>query len=119
MFGFIQRWLDRNREWNVGQSEIWPQYLVPGPDGLSRFQAEARERLTASVGPVQLVKAGEADVYLTGKLPGTVATVYIYADGAQIHVGSKARFMAEREDFARPQELLEQFILSAKQQIAT
>lgn len=119
MFGAIQRWLESNREWHRGQSEIWPQYLVVGPDGLSRFQAEAQQRLAASVGSVKLVKAGKSDVYLTGKLPGTKATVYIYSDGVQIHVGPKASFMAEREDFANPQQLLEQFIASAEQQVAT
>jgi hypothetical protein len=114
MFGFFQRWRQSSREWHHGQTEIWPSVLGVGPDGLSLFQHEASQLLIKSLGPIQLQQAGTTDLYLTGKLPGTEAIVFIYADGAQIHVGPKAVFLAEREDYARPQELLQQFIAAAQ-----
>ena len=71
------------------------------------------QQLVASIGPVSLQQAGINETYLTGKLPGTEADIYIYSDGAQIHNGSKVIFMAEREDHATPQALIQQFAAAA------
>jgi len=119
MFNWLKRWRESSREWSYGQNVVWPTFLSVDANGLTRFQQEAIEQLVASIGPVQLEKAGTKETYLTGKLPGTEAIVFIYADGAQIHNKPKVIFMAEREDHATPQELLKQFVASARTAVAT
>jgi len=114
MFAKIQRWLAANRSRRRAHEAAWSQSVVPGPDGLTSFQHQASEQLCAEVGAVAFQRLGQTETYLLGKLPGTEASAFIYADGAQIHAGPKALFLAEREDYATPKDLIQRFIAAAR-----
>ncbi len=114
MFAKLQRWFAANRSWRQAHDAAWSQAVVPGPDGLTSFQHQASEQLCAVVGVIAFQRPGQSETYLLGKLPGTDASVFIYTDGAQIHVGPKALFLAEREDYAAPQDLIQRFVAAAR-----
>jgi hypothetical protein len=118
MLGIFKRWVQNNRDWRRGQNEVWPQYVEPGSDGVTLFQREAALQLSEAVGSLPLERGGTSDVYLTGELPNKKVVVFIYADGAQIHIGSKLSFSIEREDAATPQEALRKFIAAVREQAA-
>lgn len=88
------------------------------PDGLTLFQHRASAQLCTVVGAIAFQRLGQSETYLAGKLPGTDASVFIYVDGAQIHAGPEALFLAEREDYAAPQDLIQGFVAAA-QSVAT
>jgi hypothetical protein len=117
MLNWLKRWRESNRKWGHGQNVVWPKFVAVHANGLTQFQHEAVQQLVASIGSVQLQQAGTTETYLTGKLPGTESIIFIYPDGAQIHSNSKAVFMAEREDHATPQELIEQFVAAANAEV--
>ena len=117
MLNWLKRWRESSREWGHGQNVVWPDFVTVSVNGLTQFQNQAVQKLVASVGPIQLQQAGTTETYLTGKLPGTESVIFIYPDGAQIHNNSKAVFMAEREDHATPQELIQQFLAAASAEV--
>ena len=114
MFAKLQRWFAANRSWRRAHDAAWSQSVVPGPDGLSLFQQQASEQLCAVIGSVAFERLGQSETYLLGKLPGTDASAFIYADGAQIHSGPKAFFLAECADYATPADLIQRFVAAAR-----
>lgn len=94
------------------RDRAWQPVIVPGPDGLTQFQIQVRERLRIEVGEISFQQhgPGQGEAYLKGTLPGTEATVFIYTDGAQILRGSKTLFHGEHWDYVSPKELIESFV---------
>ncbi|QBB70432.1 hypothetical protein ELE36_08655 [Pseudolysobacter antarcticus] len=115
MFSRLVRWLEQNRQSRQANDAAWSPLMVRGADKLTSFQHQAAQQLCISIGQVALERLGKSEIYLSGTLPSTQAIVFIYAEGAQIHIDSKAVFLAERHDYAQPQELIQRFVTAAKQ----
>ena len=114
MFAKIQRWFAASQSRQRAHESAWSPLVSPEADGLTSFQRQASEQLCAVVGAVAFQRLGKTETYLLGKLPGADASVFIYTDGAQIHVGPKVLFGAEREDYATPKELIQHLVVVAR-----
>jgi hypothetical protein len=61
-------------------------------------------------GALSLVEAsGAAGRYLTGPVPGTDLTIYLYVDEVQAHAHSR-RFIREKWDYDTPEALVSDFV---------
>jgi hypothetical protein len=81
----------------------WRDAGLLGSDGLTDFQRLLISQLEPVTGPLSLRSDPKVD-YLVGPIPGTEATLYVYAQEAQIHAKAK-RFIAEHWDYPTPQHL--------------
>jgi hypothetical protein len=59
---------------------------------------------------IQLVSAGKTERFLTGTVPGTDVTVFIYEDQAEV----SGLFSGEHHDYSSPEELIQEFVTAAR-----
>ena len=114
MFRKLRQWFAANQAWRQAHEAAWRTSALAGPDGLSPFQRQASEQLCAALGALAFQRHGQSETYLLAELPSGNASVFIYVDGAQIHAESRALFVAEREDYATPAELIQRFVAAAR-----
>lgn len=97
------------KERSPEKHDVWADFLVADIHGLTKFQRTARAMLEAGLGSLPLEVKGGKERYLTGPLPGTGATLFLYEDGAQITApGSDWR--AERWDYDTPGALIAELV---------
>ncbi|HEV7612266.1 MAG TPA: hypothetical protein VGO37_10350 [Steroidobacteraceae bacterium] len=116
MLAAFRSWLSRHRARKAAWHQAWSGADVYGDDGLTNFQRLALASLEQALGPLSLVEAaGTAGRYLTGKIPETYFTLYLYADelGAQ---GISQRFIREKWDCDTPEAMVGEFVAFVRSQ---
>lgn len=116
MFAAFRSWLSRHRARKAAWHQAWSGADVYGDDGLTNFQRSALASLEQALGPLSLVEAaGTAGRYLTGKIPETDLTLYLYSDelGAQ---SISQRFIREKWDCDTPEAMVREFVAFVRSQ---
>jgi hypothetical protein len=105
----FKSWVQRRRMNREARESAWREANVLGADGKTNFERLAVSELEALVGPITLARGGEQMPYLSGGIPGTDLTLYLYADEAQVHGGAR-KFLRERWDYRRPKDSIEDLV---------
>lgn len=110
MLRWFTNWVVRNREWRAAHDVAWRHATEIGNDSLSTFQRLAIASVETVTGPLKLKSQAFEDLpnetYLTGRIPHTDLTLYLYKDEAQVHGLKRAQFIAEKWDYDNPEALV-------------
>jgi hypothetical protein len=107
----FKRWLERHHARSAAWERAWSDAGVYGTDGRTNFQRSVLAAVEPLVGALTLSDdAGDAGRYLTGRLPGTDLTLYLYVDEVQAH-GKSRRFVREKWDYDTPEALVDDFLV--------
>ena len=117
MLSRLHQWLAKHREWHAEHARVWDSISVPREDGLSAFQDAAAAALCRELPSIKLARAGQNETYLTGPIPGTTATIFIYYAGAEV-LGVPDIYSGESEATLDPNELIQDFVATAKRAAA-
>jgi hypothetical protein len=91
--------------------------IDPDERGISEFQTMAASAILEAIPGLLLSPAGEHETYLTGQLPGSSATIFIYHSQAEVFGGPEL-FPGEYQDFDAPADLIRDFVSAAKRAVA-
>jgi len=106
MFRKIKQWFVRERTRRAASISAWAGMAELGDDGFSQFERQAIAALETITGRLTLVRS-EGDMhFLTGTIPNTSLTLYLYEDEAQVS-GPDTSYRKERWDFDRPAESID------------
>ena len=111
----LLNWLTNQRAWHAENSRVWEPLSAPLEDGLSTFQHMATAALLKELPEISLVRAGQSETYLTGRVPSTEASVFIYLAGAEVLPDF---YSQESEGTNDPDSLIREFVAAAKRAAA-
>ena len=106
---WFKRWLNNRRATRAAHSAAWADAETYGADGRTSFQRRALEAIEPLTGSLDLKVAGESEHYLTGVLPGTDVTLYLYEEEIQAY-GTSHKFFSEKWDYESPEALVSKFL---------
>ena len=89
----------------------------PAFDQLSQFQYTAWSALKSEFPDIALATSGHSEQFLTGRIPGTDAVVFLYLDQAEVKV-STFQFSGEHYDYDTPADLVQDLMVAAKRAAA-
>jgi len=106
----LQDWSRRRADRKAARADMeatgataWARAVHVGDDELTNFERDAIAALEPITGPLSLERASSGLRVLSGQIPNTAMTLYLYADEAQVH-GLRPAYRRERWDFISPQE---------------
>jgi hypothetical protein len=100
----FKNWLATRRARRAAWDAAWDAVSATGPDGLTEYERRAIAQLEPLVGPLSLTRNTAG--CLSGAIPGTEMTLYLWADEAQVGAPD-VNLRRERWDYDSPEASLE------------